>query len=70
MNKKMREFEALKEDAINKRLQESRKELMKLKAQVATGTVPKSPGELRRLKRDIARILTIKNQRREAKKHD
>jgi large subunit ribosomal protein L29 len=69
MNRKMRELEALKEDVIDKRLQESKKELMKLKATVATGTVPKSPGEIRRLKRQIARMLTIKNQRRKAKKH-
>jgi large subunit ribosomal protein L29 len=70
MNKKMRELMALKEDEINKGLQESRKELMKIKAEVASGTVPKSPGEIRRLKRHIARMLTLKNQRGEEKKHE
>ena len=32
---------------------------MKNNAQVAIGTTPKSPGQIRQIKRTIARILTI-----------
>jgi len=44
---------------LKKRLIELRMELMKNNAQVAIGTTPKSPGQLRQLKKTIARILTI-----------
>jgi large subunit ribosomal protein L29 len=64
MNKKMRELEALKEDALLKQLVDMRKELMKINAQVASGTVPKSPGTIKKIKKQIARILTLNNQRR------
>ena len=46
------------------RIAELRKELMKLNAQVAIGTVPKNPGAIRKGKRTIARILTLLNERR------
>ena len=41
-----------------------RKEIMKLKAQVSRGTQPENPGKIRALKRMIARILTIQNQKK------
>jgi large subunit ribosomal protein L29 len=68
MNKKMRELNELKEDALTKQLVDMRKELMKLNAQVASGTVPKSPGTIRKIKKQIARILTLNNQRRKTTK--
>ena len=46
------------EDLKNKMI-ELKKELIKINAQVATGTTPKSPGKIRQMKRTIARILTI-----------
>jgi large subunit ribosomal protein L29 len=64
MNKKMHELQALKEDALTKQLVDMRKELMKINAQVASGTVPKSPGSIKKIKKQIARILTLTNQRR------
>jgi large subunit ribosomal protein L29 len=64
MNKKMHELQALKEDALTKQLVDLRKELMKINAQVASGTVPKSPGSIKKIKKQIARILTLTNQRR------
>jgi ribosomal protein L29 len=42
-----------------KKLKELELELIKLNAQVATGTPPKNAGQLRRLKKDIARIMLI-----------
>lgn len=46
-----------------KRFLELKKELMKLKAQVSRGTPPENPGKIRSIKRNIARILSFKNQK-------
>ena len=47
-----------REDLLNK-LTDLKKELIKNNAQIATGTTPKSPGQIREIKKTIARILTI-----------
>jgi len=43
------------------KLKELRLELVKLNAQVATGTPPKNVGQLKRIKKDIARLMFIKS---------
>jgi len=48
---------------IENKMTELKKELMKINSQIATGTVPKSPGKVREIKRSIAKILTIKQDR-------
>ena len=48
---------------IEKKIIELNKELMKLNSQIATGTIPKSPGKIRELKKIIAKIMTIKNEK-------
>ncbi len=60
---KYKELEAMTEKDLEKKLEEIELELMKLNAQVATGTTPKSPGQIRQLKKIIARIMMIKNQK-------
>ena len=60
---KYKELEAMNEKDLDKKLDEVKLELMKLNAQVATGTTPKSPGQIRQLKKIIARIMMIKNQK-------
>jgi large subunit ribosomal protein L29 len=55
---KSKDIHAMPVAELNDKLAELRKELMKLNAQVATGTTPKSPGQVRTVKRTIARILT------------
>ncbi|HLC99139.1 MAG TPA: 50S ribosomal protein L29 [Candidatus Nanoarchaeia archaeon] len=57
--KKIKEFRGLSDSELKKRLEELRKELIKLNAQVATGTVPKSPGLIKDTKKGIAMILTV-----------
>ncbi|MBI3052243.1 50S ribosomal protein L29 [Candidatus Woesearchaeota archaeon] len=52
-----------KEEAESK-LPELRKELMVAGAQIATGTAPKSPGQMRQLKRAIAVILTRRKEKK------
>ena len=44
---------------LDSKLIELRKELIKHNAQIATGTTPKSPGQVREIKKTIAKILTI-----------
>ena len=46
-------------DLENKSI-ELKKELMKVNSQIAIGTLPKSPGKVKEMKRTIAQILTIK----------
>ncbi len=67
MSKTMKELSNLNDEGLQGKLAELQKELMKDYAQVATGTIPKNPGQIRRSKRTIARILTILNQRRKQK---
>jgi len=45
-----------------KQLVELRKELIKLNTQVATGTTLKSPGQVKKVKKNIARLLTELNK--------
>ena len=40
-----------------------KKELMRVKSQIAIGTIPKSPGKIKYMKRTIAKILTIRQQK-------
>jgi large subunit ribosomal protein L29 len=53
----------LSDDELGKRLRESREELFNLRFQAATGALENS-ARLQLAKRDIARILTIRNERK------
>jgi len=66
---KTKELRGLGKEDMKNRLEELRKELIKHNAQIATGTVPKSPGQVKQTKKTIARILTIlKEKKKEEKK--
>lgn len=56
---KIKEIKSMSKEDMKNRLDELRKELIKLNAQIATGTTPKSPGQLKQIKKTIARILTV-----------
>lgn len=56
---KQGELAKMDEPALEKKMQELRKELVKGNAQVATGTIPKNPRQLRNVKKTIARIHTL-----------
>jgi len=56
---KRKELKSLSEEKLAKQLVEFKKELMKLRMQVAGGTPPESPGKIRALRRSIARVLTL-----------
>ena len=57
-----KELRGLTDDELQAKLGESRQELFKLRFQAATGAL-ESSARLRHAKREIARILTIKNER-------
>ena len=67
---KIKELKALNESDLNKKLIELKKELMKLNVQVATGTTPKSPSELKKIKKTIAKIKTILKQKGDKKTNE
>ena len=56
---KIKEIESMGEKELKSKLEELKKELIKHNAQIATGTNPKSPGQVRVIKKTIARILTV-----------
>ena len=58
-----KEFRSLSDEELAKRLQEFKKELLKLNVQVATGSQVASPGKLKQTKKNIARLLTILKQK-------
>lgn len=60
---KIKDLNNLSEGELNDKLTEVRKELMKQNAQIATGTTPKSPGQVKELKKTIAKIKTIIKQK-------
>ena len=65
---KTKELKVMNEPELEKKLIELRKELMKINSQIATGTIPKSPGKVKEIKRTIAKIITINQQKGGAKK--
>ena len=52
------EMKNLSVDEMKSKISELKMELIKQNAQVATGTIPKSPGKLREIKKMIARLMT------------
>jgi ribosomal protein L29 len=57
---KFKELSQLGHDERENKQKELELELIKLNTQVATGTPPKNAGMVRRIKKDIARIMFLK----------
>ena len=60
---KSKELKVMNEQDLDSKIIELKKELMKTYSQIAIGTIPKSPGKVKEMKKTIAKILTIKNQK-------
>ncbi|MBI2657852.1 50S ribosomal protein L29 [Candidatus Woesearchaeota archaeon] len=60
---KQKELKAMNEQDLNSKVAELKKELMKTYSQIAIGTIPKSPGRVKEMKKTIAKIFTINNQK-------
>ena len=61
--KVMKELRELQTPELDTRLKEFKKELLKLRIEVGAGTGTESSGKVRRTKKNIARILTLLNER-------
>lgn len=61
--KVMKELRGLQTPELNGRLQEFKKELLKLKVEVRAGAGTASSGKVKRTKKNVARILTLLNER-------
>ncbi len=73
MSLKAREIRAMSREEREKKLQELRLELMKLRMQAQLGTL-ENPGRIRAIRKTIARILTINREeelreKRKKRKH-
>lgn len=59
---KYKDLEKLSDVDVEKKLKATQIELIKLNGQVATGTTPKSPGQIKNLKKTIAKIRTLQQK--------
>lgn len=59
---KINEIKILDDNSLNEKLSELKKELIKINAQIAIGTTPKNPGQVKNIKKTIARIMTVKKK--------
>jgi large subunit ribosomal protein L29 len=59
---KAKELRKLKPEDLNSQLRELKLELMKELSNVKMGRPVKNPGKIREIKKNIARILTIKRE--------
>lgn len=61
------DFKSMNASQLNEKMSDLKKELMKIRTQVSTGTVPENPGKVCEVKKTIARIITVLNQKKEQK---
>lgn len=60
---KIKEIRKLKGEELQKKKSELKTELIKLKGQSATGTPPKSPGQIKQIKRTLAKMKTLQREK-------
>lgn len=65
---KFKELKSMSKEDLGEKLKQLRMDLIKSNAQVATGTTPKNSGQIRQMKKTIAKIKTILEGRTEEKK--
>ncbi len=65
---KKKEIRSLSKKELNDKINELKKELIKINTQISTGTALKNPGQARKIKKTIARMLNeIKNKKESTK---
>ena len=60
---KAKEITTMSPADIEQKVVELKQELAKERASIASGTKSENPGKIRKLRRDVARLLTIKRQK-------
>ncbi|MCG2888196.1 MAG: 50S ribosomal protein L29 [Sulfolobales archaeon] len=66
-NEFLKEIRGLSEEELQQKLNELRSELIRLRTQVVMGTI-KDTMAIRNIRKNIARILTVLNEKRRARK--
>lgn len=61
--KKFKEIKQLGKAELENKLKELKKEFMKSSTQKSIGTTPENPGRIKQIKKMIARILTLLNNK-------
>ena len=67
-NKDATLFRDLPKEELSEKIVELQTELAKERATIASGTRPENPGNIRKLRRNIARLKTIINEKNEVTK--
>ncbi len=67
---KAKELRQLTKEELQNKINELKKDLMKINTQTATGTAVKESGQIKKIKRTIARILTILKTKEAIAKHE
>jgi len=65
---KFKELQSMSQEELQAKLKELQMDIIKGNAQVATGTVPKNPGQLKQAKKTIAKIKSLMQKGKEAPK--
>lgn len=63
---KLKTLQEMNQNDLAEKLSGLKAELLKLKSERAKGTLKKETGSIRWIKRDIARILTILNEKKDS----
>ncbi len=58
-----KELRAMGAKDLDEKMLELKKELLKMRGQIAVGTIPKNPGQVKNLKRSIAKIMMIQQEK-------
>ncbi len=64
---KVKEIRGMDGNMAAEKMAELKKELVKVNAQVAIGTAIKNPGQIRNIKKTLARIITIQHEKKAEK---
>jgi len=59
----MKDVKGLQGKALDEKLTELKKELLKINAQRAVGTAIKNPGQIKRIRKSMAHIYTIQQKK-------
>jgi large subunit ribosomal protein L29 len=65
---KMKDLREMSDDELKAKLSELRSELARAQVERSKGTIKKESGRMKYIRRDIARILTLLNERKRAKR--
>lgn len=59
---KRKDLKSLSKEEMEKKINELKMELMKIQTKIKIGTPPENPGQVKQIRRTIARLLTIKGE--------